>query len=346
MVAGGQAFKASTDDFVKPFMIPNAFSDNVKFLSFSELRELRNEPERIDRIDKDKRTLAMTLAGRETIDAIDQSLRATGSAKFIDPYGQRFTLRGAALRPTFKEGLPGKRERDPCVFQVIRPPSESQVVVKTTATDGKMYDHVAENGFIRIPATPDPERGSAMITIQLMKVVSAPIGPDGEVESPGDVPAGRGEVAERPLSDLALVGDGSLVLLGRGTNEVETLARQRMLKKRADEPVVLPVLNKLRDDVRLLLNEVLSKEQERYAMSVACLVMVLVGSVMAMRLRDALPLMVYMWAFFPALATVLAISGGQQLTHGNGIIGLPVLWAGVAALSVLAVAEFIRLCKH
>jgi lipopolysaccharide export LptBFGC system permease protein LptF len=105
-------------------------------------------------------------------------------------------------------------------------------------------------------------------------------------------------------------------------------------------------MNKLSADVRNLFNEVMSKEHERYAMSVACLVMVLVGSVMAMRLRDALPLTVYLWAFFPALATVLAISGGQQLTHGNGLIGLPVLWAGVAALGTLALAEFARLRKH
>ena len=33
-------------------------------------------------------------------------------------------------------------------------------------------------------------------------------------------------------------------------------------------------------------------------------------------------------------------------THGKGIIGLPVLWAGVAALGALAVAEFMRLRKH
>ncbi|MFN7022309.1 MAG: hypothetical protein ACK4WH_13405, partial [Phycisphaerales bacterium] len=95
-----------------------------------------------------------------------------------------------------------------------------------------------------------------------------------------------------------------------------------------------------------LMREVLSKQQERLAMSAACLVMVLIGATMALRLRDSLPLAVYMWAFFPALATVICISAGQRMTHGSGLVGLPLLWAGVAALGVYGVFEFVKLVRH
>ena len=64
------------------------------------------------------------------------------------------------------------------------------------------------------------------------------------------------------------------------------------------------------------------------------------------RLRDALPLTVYLWAFFPALGTILAISGGQQLTHDNGPLGLLLLCAGVIALGGFAALEFVRLSRH
>lgn len=395
MVAAGPGFRASGEEMVKPLLVPNAFSDNVKFLSFSELHALRAEPERIDRIDKDKRALSMLVDQRRTVDAIDQALKTAGAAKFLDPYRQPVTLRASGVRSTFKEAetAGAKRERDPWVFQVLPPLTargDGRIVVETTLPDGKVQKQTAASAFLRLPSNHDPDRGPPTLTLQLLKVAAEQVGPNGEVASPDpDAASARGEAEQRPLADLTFEADDATRLLstitlasgesfkgavvsegettvvfrpgtgrmslpraeirsvvGDSTADVIRAAKKRALDKPSDEPVIKPVLGKLTGDVDNLLNEVLSKEHERYAMSVACLVMVLVGSVMAMRLRDALPLMVYLWAFFPALATVLAISGGQQLTHGKGIIGLPVLWAGVAALGALAVGEFMRLRKH
>jgi lipopolysaccharide export LptBFGC system permease protein LptF len=390
MVASGPGFRAAGDEMVKPLLVPNAFSDNVKFLSFSELHALRNEPERIDRIDKDKRALSMLVDQRRTVDAIDQALRTTGIAKFLDPYRQPVTLRASGVRSTFKEVEGGKKERDPWVFQILPPAGGRKVIVDITLSDGKRQKHEADTAFLRLPSSHDPDRGPQTMTVQLLKVAAVQVGPDGEVAAPDpDAAAARGEADQRPMSDLTYDAEdttrslstitlatgesfkGAVVteadptvvyrpgtgrvsfprgeiksVVGDSTAQVMSAARKRALDKPSDEIVVKPALKKLNDDVDNLLNEVLSKEHERYAMSVACLVMVLVGSVMAMRLRGALPLTVYLWAFFPALATVLAISGGQQLTHGNGPIGLLVLWAGVLALGGLAVGEFLRLRKH
>ncbi|HMN39825.1 MAG TPA: LptF/LptG family permease [Phycisphaerales bacterium] len=390
MVAAGPGFRAAGDEMVKPLLIPNAFSDNVKFLSFSELHALRAEPERIDRIDKDKRALAMLVDQRRAVDAIDQSLKTTGVARFLDPYRQGVTLRASGVRSTFRENESGKRERDPWVFQILPPTTGRDIVVEMAPVGGKAQKQIAKSAFLRLPSGHDPDRGPPTMTIQLLNVAAVQVGPDGEAASPDpDVATAVGQAEQRALADLtydvedttrplstitlatgetfkgAVVTEGEQMVVyrpgvgrvglprseirsvvGDSTNEVIRDAKRRILEKPSDEPVVAPALAKLTGDVRGLLNEVLSKEHERYAMSVACLVMVLVGSVMAMRLRDALPLTVYLWAFFPALATVLAISGGQQLTHGNGIVGLPVLWAGVAALGALAVVEFVRLRRH
>ena len=64
------------------------------------------------------------------------------------------------------------------------------------------------------------------------------------------------------------------------------------------------------------------------------------------RLRESLPLKIYLWAFFPALGAVLTISTGQQMTHQNGPVGLLVLWGGVAALCVYTWVEFSRLARN
>ena len=72
----------------------------------------------------------------------------------------------------------------------------------------------------------------------------------------------------------------------------------------------------------------------------------ILGAVMALRLRDALPLTVYVWAFFPALVAMVAISGGQQMTFKHGAIGLVLLYAGVLALSIYAAWSFRRVARH
>jgi len=346
-VGFGQTFRGDSGETTFVILVPDAFSDNVKFLSFNELRALRAEPSRIDRVDKVKRALALEVARREMIDAIDRDLKTTGRAEFKDYYDRAITLRAAGLRSTRREGT---HERDPNVFQVLPGLADRGVVVEMTPPGAKMVRQPAADAYIRLPAAPDPDRaagGGARVTLDLRRVAAEQVGPDGEVVAPAeDVAPASGEVAVRSMADLAYIGDGSAAMMQRGAYDVERLADQRMVVKPADKPVLAPAMEKLTSDVRDLLREILSKEHERYAMSAACLVMVLVGAVMAMRLREALPLTVYLWAFFPALATVLAISGGQQLTHGKGLVGLPVLWAGVACLGAFSVAEFVRLCKH
>ena len=340
----GPTFRASGADMVWSFVLPNAFGDNVKFLSFSELQRVRAEPAVIDRVDKDRRILALRLAECDVMERINQSLRATGVARFEDPFKAAVVLRGSGLRPT-RSKVDGKR--DAGVYQILPLTGGRGISVDMVQGEGKTVPLKVAEGYVRLPSGANPDRRSATVTLQLERVaVSVPVGPDGEVQSPEESGAGHGELEQKPLPDLTFADDQATTFLAQPTREIERLAEKRMIDKPGDQVVLAPLLGSMRSDIKELLNEVLSKEQERYAMSVACLVMVLVGSVMAMRLRDALPLTVYLWAFFPALATVLAISGGQQLTHGKGLIGLPILWAGVCALAAFAIVEFIRLKKH
>jgi lipopolysaccharide export LptBFGC system permease protein LptF len=98
--------------------------------------------------------------------------------------------------------------------------------------------------------------------------------------------------------------------------------------------------------MRNLQREITSKQHERLAMAVSCLVMVLTGAVTAMKLRDSMPLIVYLWSFFPAIGTLIFISSGQQMTHGSGLIGIPVLWGGVILLAVYTLLTLRTLQRH
>jgi hypothetical protein len=103
---------------------------------------------------------------------------------------------------------------------------------------------------------------------------------------------------------------------------------------------------RLRLQIDDLQREILSKQHERYAMSLAALTMVLAGSVIALRLRSAQPLVVYMWSFFPALGTIIMIASGQEAIHEKGSIAMPVIYSGVAGLLVYTLIAFKRLTRH
>jgi hypothetical protein len=153
-------------------------------------------------------------------------------------------------------------------------------------------------------------------------------------------------MSEWVLTELKLADDSVGQILSMGSYKLVDEAKARMEQKPVERTSLAPAMNELVRRIKDLMREIISKEHERLAMAVACLVMVLMGTVMAMRLRDSLPLTIYLWAFFPALATVITISAGQQLTHGHGMIGLLVLWGGVAALGAYAMSEFVRLARH
>jgi len=92
--------------------------------------------------------------------------------------------------------------------------------------------------------------------------------------------------------------------------------------------------------------EVLSKRHERYAMSASCLVMVLTGAVMALKLKDKMPLVVYLWSFFPALTTIIMIASGQSTIHKEGAVGIPVLWSGVVGLTAYTLLTLRNLARR
>jgi hypothetical protein len=133
---------------------------------------------------------------------------------------------------------------------------------------------------------------------------------------------------DNPLKDLLDLKSAALL---------EEAARRTAGKP--DEFIDAPA-RELKYRIERLRREVVAKKHERAAMSVACLVMVLAGALTAMRLASSLPLTVYLWSFFPALACVITVSAGQNVTRQLGEVGLPLLWGGVVALGLYTLGAF------
>jgi hypothetical protein len=124
------------------------------------------------------------------------------------------------------------------------------------------------------------------------------------------------------------------------------LSARDLINRAAGAPQLTADAAALRDRIERLRREIDSKIHERAAYSVACVVMVLLGGVMALRLKDAMILPVYLWSFLPALAAVISISAGQGIAHEQGLIGFIILWGGVTVLAIITVTQYLTLRRH
>ena len=194
--------------------------------------------------------------------------------------------------------------------------------------------------------------------VTLMTAGGASIQPDRTTDAPGGVSlrmndvltAGREGVPGTRRDEVELPG---LWPRGNAGEAVMAMSADDLLNEArlerstgAGDPGVSEAARELRQKTRDFRREVLSKRHERLGYAAACFVMVLAGAVMGMRLRESLPLPVYLWSFFPALIAVITVSAGQGVTHKTGEAGLVLLWGGVAGLAAFTYSQYRKLSAH
>lgn len=308
--------------------ISNAFKDDPKFLTFGELVELRGHPEGMNWIEVQRRDLAYHVAERVTTEAIQKELASKGQVTLRDPQGTEYVIHAA-----------GVAVRSPDWRWVLQPAKEGGAIevekrlvgaapTKFSTIDAGIYTDMG-----------GPDRLSRSMTMRLEL--------DNVAAGQGTRDQAAGKRTKLVFSELSLVNGPMETLLDPARTPAAKLlgdARPRV-EKAGDEFVKRPYAD-LEHSIASLLREITSKQNERFAMSVACVVMVVAGAMTAVRLSSSLPLTVYLWSFFPALATVITISSGQQLTHEHGWPGLMVLWGGVGIMGAYAAVGYWRLTRH
>lgn len=349
-VGVGRGLRGSGGNLAQAFYVSNALIDDPKFMTWPELRRLGEKPELVNGVDRRRRELAVALAQRETIESLRAGMRAEGRVLLADALGQKFVLHAADVRPPNRRERrqnDAERERTDWLF-VVPPPGEGHVVMEALAPDGRVQRRQSANtAWLRFERGGTPASGAA-IAIQFNEVSAEDLSADGDPDPPGtadDVPP-AGAVLQWRASQLVQVNGPAAESAEETSFNLIRAAESRLQNRPEDAAVVGPPLDQLKRRISNLEREVLSKIHERLAMAAACLVMVALGAVMAMRLRDSLPLTIYLWAFFPALAAVITVSAGQQLTHQQGPIGLLLMWGGVGALGGYTLIELGKLSRH
>ena len=98
--------------------------------------------------------------------------------------------------------------------------------------------------------------------------------------------------------------------------------------------------------LRDLSRDITSKQNERLGLAAATAIMIVLGAVSAVSMHARLPLQVYLAAFFPALASVVTVAGGQTLNRSIGWPGLILLWSGVAVLAAYTLHLYLKVARR
>ncbi len=313
----GNTFVAeSSDQLVYDFAVPGAFRDDPKFWSFVELGEIARNPKLMVKIANHHHRLALRSASLAMLEELDRQLRAQGKATLTTTQGETITIigRGMGTVSWLSRGLWPTKPGGEIVIERQRP---GGAVTRTSAKraffDTSQLDELAA-------------------TRVLGRIVLE------EVTTTGDDEA-AGRRREQQITGILAPSDQ--------TASLEALTYHELLErtgfgKEDTLPAIAEVHKQSARSETGLQREIVSKSHMRVAMSAACLVMVLVGATVAMKLREALPLTVYLWAFFPALGAVLTISTAEQLAQDSGWPGLVLMWGAVVGLLGYALATYKR----
>jgi lipopolysaccharide export LptBFGC system permease protein LptF len=313
-----------------PWVIPDSFRNDPKYFTNSEMGRLRERPELMHGVERRRLLLAQRLAERETMGEIKSGLINAGRARLVDATGQPVLLRGSDVR------LDATSRR-----WIVWPSAPGRPIeVDRYMPDGTLARYVAEEVEISTTLDTTLARPDLSLRLSLTNVSSgqAPTALPGEGIASGtrtSLSIGPVYAAGKPLDGLI------------GLSSVELMERARPFTDRErPDPFIDGVVRDVRKQIEELEREITSKIHERWAMAAACLVMTLAGAVTAMRLGDALPLTVYLWSFFPALAGVITITSGQSMVHHSGASGLLVLWGGVGIVGVYALVSYVKVARH
>lgn len=329
-VSGGQLVRFA-ELVPDPWILPDSFRNDPKFFSNAEMDTLRKNPELMHGVEQRRLTLAQRLAERQTLAEIKTTLISDGRARLVDALGQPVVLRASDVRLT-----PERR------WNVIPHAPGQPVAVDRYMPDGTLSRYTARAAEIVTQLDDDPTRRGLSVRLVLTDVSAA----GGVAALPGANGSGvSGDRAELVISPLYAAGRPLEQFIGLRAAELIDRADPYVNRERPD-PFVKDAVDDLRDELQELDREIMSKVHERWAMSAACLVMAVAGAVTAMRLGNALPLTVYLWSFFPALAGVITITSGQQVVHDVGAPGLAVLWGGVALLGAYTLGSYIHVARH
>lgn len=310
----------------EPWVIPNTFKDSPKFMDLSELRGTVSAPETFWRVAEKINGFRIWLAKRQLYLDIEAQLRSTGRAVLTGL--PREDEAESELRIEIYGGSLGRFNPD--VWRVQPGPSSERVRVVKFVRGRPDVELVGEDVSIR-------PRLTSMLVEPTLSI---------SMQNPSLKILASGVTTRKPKASISRLHSTKLITARIRDLTVQELAD--LSHQYGDDEVVLPMSRAIVREIDRVYRNILSRIHERTALSVSCLVMMLLGATLAIRLRTSLPLTVYLFSFIPAIIGLVLISTGADMLRtvdAPNSLGLLIIWSGNLAMVVFALLTLRRVAR-
>ncbi|MFO0963442.1 MAG: LptF/LptG family permease [Phycisphaerales bacterium] len=299
----------------------SGFDRSPKFLPLRDLIALRDDVDLADEVRRAKRPLAALAAEAQLWRCAESQLGGAGASLLLEELGTRrsFRIEGARL-----------------AAGDLLPVAGRTTFALTELVDGRPYrTAVAERALLRSVSEAGFEARLALVVPEPQKVRDLAAGLPGRWPPRVDDLRPSGCASQ----DWAHAGSQQLIEEAGRIPQADGAAPWSAMGRRAEK--ASKDLVRRRADVRF---ETDSHIAQRAAQSVSVVLVLLLGATLAVAMRRALPLTIYLLAFLPSIANILMIAGGQQ-TMRDGYVGLgsAIMWGGNLVLLAAVAASWMRL---
>lgn len=316
-------FKSMTGELIhmprvepKAVMIPSGLRSEARAMTRGQLLALRSDPEGYGTIHNFKLELANALYDYEIWEDLSDQLRRTGS----------LTLDNVSLTFRSYHILADRIENG--VF--LRDSSEA-VVITENENDRPVRRFIGSK--VELVRTLSDSISQAIFEVRLTDVQVVDLENEQAVNYRQGFSLNMGSPGKLQTEDLS----------DRPVAEVLEKSRPYV----HEDPAIGRIVRKLDRRLEQLQWEVTSRLLNRYALSVTALLLPVLGSILAIWLKQNQPLTIYMLAFMPAILDLILISGGgQMMSDGRLIAGGLVMWSGNSVLLLIALVAFLRLRRN
>ena len=313
----------SVEEWIVPQVrLPTPFRNSPRFMSWSELSDMRRSPDLFDQVMHRKRQLVDAIATEKIAASIESHFSpGTGNPKplvLLGPHdGDSYTLRAqSCVRDGTTLSMTGAAG-EPVRFEYTRPGLATRVI-----------DAAEARAWIE----PRQLNQEPRIAIELRDAVVR--------DDAGRIAAAEHETLTLPRARLNTSVAGPMH--GMTARRLTDLADREL-------PNVTEVAEAA-DEVRLaetkIVRKIVAQLHGRTALAAACTMVLLLSVILSMTMSGAMPLVIYFWSFAPAVVVVIATRSGENLSGDLQIaqgVGTAAIWSANALLGACVAVLFRRL---
>lgn len=324
----------------RPILLPNPIKDEAVFFSLQQLLELKRQPHGFDKVREAKAALAATVSREQLMHAIVQGLDTNqGGPGFVK-------LRGGLANTYYRLSAPMVEANEGGLVLIgsdelrvtIDRYDNEQLVGQPIRRFEADYAELRVNSG-RLDLEPEAELTMRNVSVYALNETGEATNKASYIfpmmrHAGGKIGVDPEEMSAEELNAWARSHDNSDAM---AIKEARAFLRYRIIQ---------------------LKHMIDAELYTRFATALATPLLLILGALLAVRLHDKLPLVVFFWSFILAVITLVMIKTGggmaedvkfQQVLEGGSpdrLIGVGVLWGGNLILLFVIARLYLRVARN